>query len=390
MPLLLRLTLFTSLALLLVLALRAPLRRVLGAAAAYQAWLLAPVVTLAACLPTRSTPVLHVTSAVRTARALAMQWVPAPSLQVDILLVLWTTGAVAFAGWFVHAHWLFLRAVGSLRREGGLHFSAGGTGPASVGLFNPRIIVPHDFTLRYTATEQMMVLAHERTHIARRDVLANLLQAAFQCVFWYNPLVHLAARRFRHDQELSCDALVMAQHPRQRRAYAEALLKAHCPHSPPTAGINCHWQSRHPTKERFMQLQATPPGSSRRIAGRCIVVLLAASAVFGTLAARAGQAAIARNYAIQLALVTKGESSVPRVQARDGEKFAVATGPWLVEMTVRAAATPGDVWVASKIYKDANVVGNPTVLAHLNEPAGIRVEDGPDPISMMVLVKPQP
>ena len=252
----------------------------------------------------------------------------------------------------------------------------------------PRIIVPHDFALRYTATEQLLVLVHERTHIARHDALANLLQAAFQCLFWFNPLVHLAAQRFRQDQELSCDALVVAQHPRRCRAYAEALLKAHRPHAPPTDGINCHWQSRHSTKERFMQLQSTLPGSFRRIAGRCVVGILTASAIFGTLAARADQAA-ARTYAIQLALVTHGGSAAPQVHARDGEKFAVATGPWRVEMTVRAAMLPGDVWVASKIYKGANIVGTPTVLAHLSEPVGIRVEAGQDPISMMVLVKPQ-
>ena len=112
--------------------------------------------------------------------------------------------------------------------------------------------MPHDFRQRYTPAEQVLVLAHEHAHIARRDALANLLQAAFQCVFWFNPLVHVAAPRFRQDQELSCDAIVMAQHPQQRRSYAEALLKSHITH-PRQHAVSF---ATNPIKERLMQLQS--------------------------------------------------------------------------------------------------------------------------------------
>jgi beta-lactamase regulating signal transducer with metallopeptidase domain len=380
-------TLLTTIALLLVLAVRTPLRRWFGAAAAYQAWLLVPVVTLLGCLPTRSTPRIHVPNAVQQVRHLATQMaLPAPSAQVDVLLLLWAAGALALAAWLVYAHAAFLRSAGPLRRAGGIWI--GNAGPASVGLFRPIIIVPHDFGERYTADEQALVLAHERAHIARRDAWANLLQAAFQCVFWFHPLVHVAATRFRRDQELSCDALVMAQHPHQRRTYAEALLKAHVTTIPLQGGIHCHWQTLHPTKERFMQLQSTPPHPSRRLAGRCLLGVFAAGAIFATLAVRAEQPAA--TYSVAMTIDAAGAQSAPRIQVRGGEQAAVATGPWRVEMTVRPAKTVGDVWVASKIYKDDKVVGAPTLLTHMGDKVGVKVGEASAPFALSLVVAQLP
>jgi bla regulator protein BlaR1 len=385
---LLRLTLWTSIALTLVLAIRVPLRRIFGAVLSYQSWLIVPLVTWAACWPTHAMPVLHVAPAVQHVQALAARIIPAQPAQVDVLLVLWAVGALALAARFVHGHRAFLRAAGPLQRSGGVYCSAGGVGPASVGLLRPKIIVPHDFTQRYTPAQQALVLAHEQVHGVRYDALANLLQAVFQCAFWFHPLVHFAALRFRHDQELSCDARVLAQHPGQRRSYAEALLASHAVPAP-QGGLHCHWQT-HLTKERLMQLQSTLPGLSRRVAGRCLFGLLVAGAVFGTLTARADQAAAAPTYLVAMTIDAEGAQSTPHILVREGEQAAVATGPWRVEMTVRAAQTAGNVWVTSKVYKDTAVIGTPTLLVHVNEKAGIKAGDGADPLALSLVVTPQP
>jgi beta-lactamase regulating signal transducer with metallopeptidase domain len=248
-PLVLQAALFASLAIVLLLATRTLLRRQLGASTAYQAWLLVPLVVLATLLPQRSAPqILHI-EALRPVHALALQAAPnAFPQQANMLLWVWACGAVAAALWFAASHHAFLRRAGRLIREGDVHIGAPGVGPASLGLLRPRIVVPPDFAQRYSPQEQALVLAHERTHIARRDALANLAAAMFQCVFWFNPLVHLGARAFRQDQELACDAAVMRRHPGQRRAYAEALLKSHTgAHA--AAGLHCYWQSPHPTKK---------------------------------------------------------------------------------------------------------------------------------------------
>jgi bla regulator protein BlaR1 len=385
---LLRLTLCTSLALLLLLVIRTPLRRVLGAVLAYQAWSIVPLVTIAACWPTSAAPALHAAPTMQAVRTLAVQMLPAPSIQIDVLLLLWAGGMLAVAGRFCHTHWRFRHKAGQLRQEGNLYYSDGNAGPASVGLLAPIIIVPYDFAQRYTTAAQVLVIAHEQVHILRGDAWANLLQAAFQCVFWFNPLVHLAALRFRQDQELSCDAIVMMQHPHQRRSYAEALLASYRVPVSPQSGIHCQWQSRHPIKERFMQLQSIPPGFPRRLAGRCLVGILAASAVFATLAARAEERAA--TYSVAMTIDAGDTHSSPRVLAREGEPFAIATGPWRVDMTIRAAKQAGTVWVVSKVTRDGTVIGTPNLLTRVNEQAGVKAGDGTDPFALSMVVTPVP
>ena len=49
---------------------------------------------------------------------------------------------------------------------------------------------------------------------------------------WFNPLIHLAAHLIRIDQEIACDETVVARHPGDRKAYAQALLKAQAAPAP--------------------------------------------------------------------------------------------------------------------------------------------------------------
>jgi beta-lactamase regulating signal transducer with metallopeptidase domain len=391
--LILRAALFMSLAVILLLAIRRPLRRWLGAGLAYQAWLIVPAVTVAALLPGPSAPVFQAAPALRSVRAFAAQAAPAAPAQADALLLAWACGMLAMAAWFVFAHRTFMRQAGRLTLSSGVYLSDAGAGPASVGLFRPIIIVPQDFHARYSPLEQALVIAHEQTHIARRDALANLLAALFQCVFWFNPLVHIGARCFRQDQEIACDAIVMQRHPRQRRAYAEALLKFHSVHTAGLklrAGIHCHWQNHHPTRERLMSLQLSPSGTIRRLAGRGILALLAAGAFAGTLSAHAEQSAAAPSYAVAMTMDAGGEQSAPRVLTRAGEKFAVASGGWRLEMMVRPAQKPDEVWLTGKVLKGGDVISAPTLLARLNEKATIKVGDADQPFTLSMVVSPQP
>ena len=91
-----------------------------------------------------------------------------------------------------------------------------------------------------------------------------------------------------------------------------------------------------------------------------------------------------------MTLDADGAQSAPRVLARGGEQFAVATGPWRIEMTVRAAPTAGNVWVAGKIYKDATVISAPTLLVRLNDSATIKVGDNSAPFALSMVVSQVP
>lgn len=405
--LVLRAALFAGLATLVLLAARRLLRHWLGATLAYQAWLIVPVAVVASLLPRSAAPSVLSVQALRPVQALAVQAAPAVTADgAGMLPYIWMAGVAAMAGWFIRGHVRFLRQAGELTRSGDLFIGAAGAGPASVGLFRPRIVVPRDFAQRYTPAEQALVIAHEQVHVARRDAVVNVLTALFQCLFWFNPLIHFGARRLRQDQELACDAAVMRQYPRQRRVYAEALLKSHAG-AFAAGGIHCHWQTQHPTKERIMSLQQASPGTLRRIAGRCTLALLAAGAFGTTLGVRAEQAASAPQYSVAMAIGDAnsssvsfqlkaegfegdGKGSIPRVLTPAGEKFSVSTGEWRLDMIVHPAETPDKVWLTGKLFKGAALVTAPTLLARIGEPATVRVGEGEKTFSMAMTVTPQP
>lgn len=385
-----RATLFTSLAIVLVLLVRLPLRRWLGAATNYQSWLIVPCATTAALLPGATAPVTLLVPVFHPMRVLVEPSTLVTPVPADALFVLWTCGLVLMAGRFIAAHYTFLRQAGCLLPCQGLYVSAGDVGPASVGLFRPFIVVPHDFTRRCSALEQVLIIAHEQAHIDRRDAIANLLCAIFQCVFWFNPLCHLGARCFRQDQEIACDALIMASHPHRRRVYAHALLKFHTGASAVYAGINCHWQTNHPTKERLMSLQLSAPGITRRLAGSCIVAVLAAGAMTATLGARAEQVATASTYSVAMTLDAGADHAQPRVLARAGEAFAIESDSWRIELTVQPAESANQVWIAGKLINNGNVVGSPKVLTQLGEKATVQAGDGKQAIALSMVVSKQP
>ena len=222
MALLAETTLSMSAAIGIVLLVRRPLRRWFGAGIGYSAWVLVPVSILAVHLPAKALTVLpagamgdafvvQVTASTEVMATDAGSWIVAA----------WMAGMLAMALRLAFQQRAFLRSLGELRpREDGA-FQAGSIAglPAVVGLLRPRTVLPADFDLRYTDEQRTLLRMHELEHVARGDLWANALVAALRCVSWFNPLVHLAARWFRHDQELACDQRVLSHRPRSRRAY---------------------------------------------------------------------------------------------------------------------------------------------------------------------------
>src|SRR5690606_26762453 len=98
------------------------------------------------------------------------------------------------------------------------------------------------------------------------------------CLFWFDPLFHLAAARMRHDQELACDADVLAAHPRQRRRYGDALLNAQL--ALQTAPLGCHFGFGHPLKERIAMLGTSACSPMRRFSGTALVAVLGCGVAF--------------------------------------------------------------------------------------------------------------
>ena len=348
-------TLAGSAALLVVLALRGPLRRVFGAGAAYAAWSALPVVLVGTLLPAMPMPVPSLPMSVMQA-PIAMLAETTPSRATPDIAVLacllWFAGCAVFAACFAWQQRRFVRGLGRIATRGdGIWLAKATAGlPAVIGVLRPRIVMPADALFRYDATERRLMLAHEREHIRHGDLLANAAVVVLRCVFWFNPLLHVAVRRFRDDQELACDARVIARNPQQRRAYGEAMFKTQL--ATQRLPLGCHWGQSHPLKERIEMLKQPTPSSLRRNSGRALVIasLLASgyAAWAAQPAANTGESAAGSDTLPQASIDNASRMSNPPIYPVDVQKRGV-TG--MVVMIVDVAVD-GSV-SAAKIDRSA-------------------------------------
>ena len=281
-------------AVLLVLALRRPVRRAFGVRVAYGAWALVPLSLFAAALPRPGVgqglapdlvslhPGVLVVASADPSRAMAgvhgIDW-------ALVLVAAWLSGAVLAAWRAARQQRRFVAGLGPLERDAAGHWRGERVhGPAVVGALRPRIVLPVDFEACHAAAEAALVIAHERAHLARGDTRANLAAVALRCLQWFNPLMHLAERSFRLDQELACDATVLARHPHARRRYADAMLNVQL--AVPGLPVGCHWQSSQSLKERILMLKRPQPGSSRRRTGLVALGLVLSACSYAAWAVR--------------------------------------------------------------------------------------------------------
>jgi beta-lactamase regulating signal transducer with metallopeptidase domain len=280
------LTLASSLAIITALALRSLTRRMFGASVSYSLWLLVPVAMLCALLPH-----LRASSTTAPISALPETTFPLPhavgrsfdslatlaSAPIDgelWILAGWAVGAAIFALYLGALQRAFVKSLGTLSGLRCVLRAEHSVGcPALIGVLRPKVILPADFRARYTRLERLLVLSHERTHLRRGDAGWNALVALMRCIFWFNPLIHVAARYFRFDQELACDAAVLRTRRGSRRPYASAMLKTQLTEG--ALPIGCHWRSAQDLKERLRMVGRAVPTRRRRLFGGALTTLMA-------------------------------------------------------------------------------------------------------------------
>jgi bla regulator protein BlaR1 len=260
-------TLASSIAVLFVGVLRRPLRRVVGAPVAYWLWLALPLNAFALLIPLlRSSQSSAARAFARTFQsALPTEFTSAlvdtsamgsSSSSAAIALAMWLIGVIVMILLLVNRQRAFVRSLGRMTTDADATYRSDRIqAPMLIGAFRPQLVVPARFETLYTKMDRVLMLAHERTHRERGDPIANMFAAAWLCLFWFNPLMYWAMGRFRFDQELACDAVVLARPGTDRRRYANALLKAQLiSESFWRMPVGCHWQSSHPLHERMLAL----------------------------------------------------------------------------------------------------------------------------------------
>jgi len=252
----------------LVLLLRRPFAKYLGAEATFLLWslpflrFLMPDIYVSAEQNQLTSPVQYlpfdpaaelyfIPGAITNSVAPTVQGGANLAINIPMTIVaIWVLGAIMWLAYHTRQHLKYsrhLRAFGTpaseqvysiLRRAAALTktntlpqilIAPVSIGPMVSGLFRPFIILPKDFETLYSEQDQLFALTHELSHLKRRDMWWALAMFIFRVVNWYNPLVHYAARKFRIDQEAACDARTLSCFQSEKSSahgYALTLLHA--------------------------------------------------------------------------------------------------------------------------------------------------------------------
>lgn len=96
--------------------------------------------------------------------------------------------------------------------------------PGVHGIFDPTLLLPVGITDRLTDLELEMVIAHELSHLRRRDNVTAALHVVVETIFWFHPLVWWLGTRLVDERERGCDEEVLRLQSNPQ-AYAGAILK---------------------------------------------------------------------------------------------------------------------------------------------------------------------
>jgi beta-lactamase regulating signal transducer with metallopeptidase domain len=143
-----------------------------------------------------------------------------------------------------------------LRRAPRLKLSAQIRSPQLIGPWRPVLLLPARELPRMAADDLDMALTHELIHLQRRDLWWGLLPALAQHLFFFHPLVHLAAREYALAREEACDGAVVAGHGHCRHDYGRLLVQLGVAPRP-AVGVASASPNFRSLKRRLLSLQQT-------------------------------------------------------------------------------------------------------------------------------------
>jgi len=169
----------------------------------------------------------------------ALAALPAPDVTV------WGAVLALGAGWFALSSLRFLirlrnarpapdgvcRAVHEVARSMGLrrvprtYLVDARISPMIWCLGPPRLLLPTALWAHLRESERRAIICHELAHLRRGDHWTCLAELLVTLLYWWHPLTWWVRRRLDEEADLSCDAWVTWLRPRERRAYADALLR---------------------------------------------------------------------------------------------------------------------------------------------------------------------
>jgi TonB family protein len=96
--------------------------------------------------------------------------------------------------------------------------------PGIFGIVRPVLLWPATISEHLHDSHLRAILAHEVSHVRRRDNLAAAMHMAVEAIFWFHPMVWWLGARLVEERELACDEEVL-QLGNSPSIYAESILK---------------------------------------------------------------------------------------------------------------------------------------------------------------------
>ena len=141
---------------------------------------------------------------------------------IPVLTGLWLFGIAALFLYSAASYWRLRRKVcEAVILRGNIYQSENVCSPFVLGIIKPKIYLPYHMDSR----EMDHVIAHEQTHIRRKDHWWKPLGFLLLTIHWFNPLMWLSYILLCRDIELACDEKVIRKMSNEQRAdYTQALV----------------------------------------------------------------------------------------------------------------------------------------------------------------------
>lgn len=149
----------------------------------------------------------------------------------DLCVMIWVAGALSLAAVFLWSNLHFTRflrrnriRIGRMKGKINIYEVAGIQSPCLFGFFLPSVYLPEGRKL--SREQREFILAHEYTHYKHGDHVWALVRCLCVILYWYHPLVWLAAYRSGRDGELACDAATIKAIGEENRVeYGKILIE---------------------------------------------------------------------------------------------------------------------------------------------------------------------
>lgn len=253
--------------------------------------------------------------------------------------------------------------------------------PLATGFFRPVIVLPTRAVANLSAAELEMALVHEMVHIRRGDLLLGWIVAAAERLFFFHPLVWLAAREYAIAREAACDTEVLDLLQTAPQAYGRMLLRFGVERMEPRLATVSAASPLSQLKRRFLMLHDGSFARPRRVSLGLLLVASALALVPFRFASRGSAEA---------ALVVDASDPVSIDQV-EGAKFRRYSAiPAVAVAVAPAAPTPRAIAVRPDAHW-AVAVATPTAAPHAQmEAARLIIPDADDEWDVVAPMPPIP